>query len=194
MLTVTRLPHPQRKLRVLGIDDAPFRRSDGHVCISGIVCAQTRFEGMIWGRTQRDGLDATRDIAAWVRASKYHPQLHAVLIDGIAVGGLAVIDLPRLASALQLPCIAVMRKAPDLDAMRAAMRHLPEFERRAEMLDKAGPISHRAPFYFQCAGIQADLAHEILTRTTDTGHVPEALRLAHLIGSAVIDGQSRGRA
>jgi len=29
---------------------------------------------------------------------------------------------------------------------------------------------------------------------TDTGHVPEALRLAHLIGSAIMTGQSSNRA
>jgi hypothetical protein len=62
------------------------------------------------------------------------------------------------------------------------------------MLERAGEIIARPPFYFQVAGITADNAEALLGRVTDTGHVPEALRLAHLIGAAVMDGESRGRA
>ena len=40
----------------------------------------------------------------------------------------------------------------------------------------------------------AHTAGQVLTRLTDTGHVPEALRLAHLIGSAIMTGQSSNRA
>lgn len=39
-----------------------------------------------------------------------------------------------------------------------------------------------------------DFALRVLNRVTDTGKVPEALRLAHLIGSAVKTGQSSKRA
>ncbi|OAD24097.1 hypothetical protein THIOM_000050 [Candidatus Thiomargarita nelsonii] len=35
---------------------------------------------------------------------------------------------------------------------------------------------------------------KILQRLTLTGHVPEALRIAHLIGSAVMTGESGKRA
>jgi endonuclease V-like protein UPF0215 family len=35
---------------------------------------------------------------------------------------------------------------------------------------------------------------EALKRLTDRGNVPEALRLAHLIGSAVVMGESSKRA
>jgi hypothetical protein len=35
---------------------------------------------------------------------------------------------------------------------------------------------------------------DALTQLTDTGHVPECLRLAHLIGSAVKTGTSGQRA
>ncbi|XWK86240.1 MAG: hypothetical protein U7127_18705 [Phormidium sp.] len=39
-----------RTIRVIGFDDAPFQRRRGsRVPISGIVCANTRFEGMVWG-------------------------------------------------------------------------------------------------------------------------------------------------
>jgi hypothetical protein len=40
-----------RLIRVIGFDDAPFlRHTGGRVAIAGVVCAGTRFEGMVWGR------------------------------------------------------------------------------------------------------------------------------------------------
>ena len=110
------------------------------------------------------------------------------------MGGLNVIDLPQLAARLERPCIAVMRRAPDLDAMKRVIAALPHPERRLAALAAAGPIHRRPPFVFQVAGIAPETAAAALARVTDTGLVPEALRLAHLIGSAVVLGESRGRA
>ena len=50
----------KRQIRAIGFDDAPFiRHQVAKVYISGIVCANTRFEGMVWGAIQPDGWDAT---------------------------------------------------------------------------------------------------------------------------------------
>ncbi|MCK5902664.1 MAG: DUF99 family protein [Cocleimonas sp.] len=39
------------------------------------------------------------------------------MIDGIAVGGFNIIDLPFLSEQLELPCIAIMRRLPNLVAI-----------------------------------------------------------------------------
>lgn len=190
------LPPADRQLRVVGFDDAPFDRDSpgSPVHVAGVICSGTRFEGMVWGTATKDGFDATEVIAELLIGGKYLPQLHAVLIDGIAVGGLNVIDIAALATRLELPCVAVMRRMPDVEGFREVIRDLPDPDRRMAMLDAAGEIHARPPFYFQVAGVAPDDAAALLARVTDTGHVPEALRLAHLIGAAVIDGESRGRA
>jgi len=188
------IPAPEKTIRAIGFDDAPFQRSDVHVNLSGVVCANTRFEGMLWGKATRDGFDATDVISEMVIASKYLPQVHVLLLDGIAIGGLNVIDLPDLANRLSLPCIAVMRKHPDLDAMKQVIGNLPQAERRLATLAKAGPIHQAAPFVYQVSGMDAEAAASVLARLTDTGHVPEALRLAHHIGAAVKTGSSKRRA
>lgn len=190
------LPPSDRQLRVAGFDDAPFERDKpgSPVHVAGIVCSGTRFEGMVWGEATKDGFDATEVIADLLIGGKYLPQIHAVLLDGIAVGGLNVIDIAELHSRLERPCIAVMRRMPDIEGFRRVIRDLPDPTRRLAMLERAGEIFERPPFYFQVAGITPDDAEQLLARVTDTGHVPEALRLAHLIGAAVIDGESRGRA
>lgn len=188
------LPPGNRRLRTIGFDDAPHARDAASVEVAGVVCSDARFEGMVWGTAIKDGWDATDVIASLLGGSKYASQIHAVLLDGIAVGGLNVVDLPGLHARVGVPCIAVMRRAPDLVGMQRAIENLPEPERRLALVGRAGPIVEHPPFVFQVVGATATEAIEILERTTDTGHVPEPLRLAHLIGSAVIDGQSRGRA
>ncbi len=188
------LPAADKSIRVIGFDDAPFTKGAPSVSVAGVVCNNTRFEGMIWGRAQRDGFDATSVLVQMLTASKYHPQVHAVLLDGIAVGGLNIIDLPELAERLERPCIALMRKMPDIAAMEKVIAALPSPRRRLALLQRAGTIHHKPPFFFQVAGISYQDAMRVLHQVTDTGHVPEALRLAHLIGSAVELGESRGRA
>src|ERR1041384_337669 len=118
------LPPAGRTLRVIGFDDVPWRhRKTGAVGLVGVVCAGTRFEGMVFGGVRRDGWQATQAIVKLLARGKFLPQVHLVLLDGMAFGGFNVVDLPRLARELVQPCVAVTRKLPDLPAMeRAAMR------------------------------------------------------------------------
>lgn len=183
-----------KSIRTLGFDDAPFTRRSRHVPIAGVMCAGTRFEGLVWGRITRDGWNANAEIVRLLRGKKFLPQVHAVLLDGIAFGGFNVVDLPALSESLGVPCASVMRRLPDVPAMERAMRRLPRASRRLAVLSRAGEIHERTPFVFQVAGCSAEAMHGVLARATDRGHVPEALRLAHLIGSAVITGESGRRA
>lgn len=184
-----------RTVRVVGFDDGPFRRRPGaRVPVHGIVCAGTRFEGMLAGAIRRDGFGATRRLIGLLTASKFHEQVHLVLLDGIAMGGFNVIDLPALAEAVARPCVAVMRRRPDLERVRLALERLSHPQRRWATILRAGPVHEYPPFVFQCVGAEPEIVAEALRCVTDTGHVPEALRLAHLIGSALATGQSSRRA
>jgi endonuclease V-like protein UPF0215 family len=190
-----RLPPPGRTLRAIGFDDAPFRRGRrGDVGVAGVVCAGTRFEGLVWGRLRQDGWNATDALLRLLAGGKFLPQLHLVLLDGIAFGGFNVVDLPRLADALGRPCLAVMRRPPDLAAVEAALRRLPRAAARLALLRRAGPIHRAGGFVFQAQGLGPDDAAAALARLTDRGAVPEPLRLAHLVGAAVRTGESSRRA
>ena len=136
---MTRFPQPGRALRAIGFDDAPFeRRRRGDVGLAGVVCAGTRFEGLVWGRVRQDGWNATEAILALLLGGKFLPQLHLVLLDGIGFGGFNLVDLEGLAAQLGRPCVAVMRRQPDLVAMERAIRRLPRPERRLALLARAG--------------------------------------------------------
>lgn len=184
-----------KTIRAIGFDDAPFpRRAHVHVPLVGVVCAGTRFEGMVLGRVIRDGASSTGEIVRLLRDGKFLPQVHVVLLDGIAFGGFNVVDLRALAEALERPCVAVMRKRPDLAAVERAIAALPGAKRKLAALRRAGPIHHAAPFFFQVQGASPEDIARVLPTITDRGHVPECLRLAHVIGTALVTGQSGRRA
>ncbi|MFY7805922.1 MAG: DUF99 family protein [Limnoraphis robusta] len=184
-----------RVIRVIGFDDAPFERHSGQqVSIAGVVCRGTRFEGMVWGTVQSDGWDATDTLCDLLMGGKFLPQLHLVLIDGIGFGGFNLVDLPELASRLERPCVAVMRRPPNLNKIEQALGRLSDPEKRLQILRRAGEIHAYPPFFFQVCGEEPRAIAHALDRLTDCGKVPEALRLAHLIGAAVIKGESGSQA
>ena len=194
-----------KQLRVIGFDDAPFDKllkkkvaktseGDRAVNLAGIVCSNTRFEGMLWDSVTHDGMDATEVIARMVAASKFHAQLNMVLTDGITVAGFNMIDIAALSETLQVPCVAVMRKLPDLESFFDAMDNVDNKQQRVDIVKKAGEIFSLGRFHFQVAGCPPEMAAEALERVTDNGDVPEALRLAHFIGAAVETGESSNRA
>ncbi len=193
--TLEKLLQLNRTIRVIGFDDAPFEKRRGAcVNIAGVVCAGTRFEGMVWGTVHKDGDDATDVLSQLLLQSKFYEQVHLVLIDGLAVGGFNLIDLPELAQRLERPCVCVMRKPPNMVAIQQALDNLPDTAKRLELIRKAGPIHTQKPFYFQTQGANPETIGKVLQRLTVEGYVPEALRLAHLIGSAIMTGQSGNRA
>ena len=184
-----------KRLRVIGFDDAPFEKhSDSKVNLSGIVCSNTRFEGMLWGEIARDGDDSTQVLIELITQSKFYRQLHAVLLDGVAFGGFNIVDLKLLSEALELPCITVMRRQPDMESIYSALQNLNNTQEKINRLKLAGKVFEQSPFCFQVSGCEPKAAYNILQKVTDTGHVPEALRIAHLIGSAIKTGQSSSRA
>lgn len=184
-----------KQIRVIGFDDAPFGKApNSGVNVSGIVCSDTRFEGMLWGELSRDGLDATDVISTLLLESKFHAQVHVVLLDGITFGGFNIIDLPELAARVDRPCVAVMRRRPNVPAIRAVLNQLEHSAVRLARLQRAGPIHEHDGFVFQGIGSSPEVIATVLRQLTASGHVPEALRIAHLIGGAIKTGQSGRRA
>jgi len=48
--------------------------------------------------------------------------------------------------------------------------------------------------YIQCAGIEAQHAARIVNLTATRSNIPEPLRVAHLIATGIVLGESRGKA
>jgi endonuclease V-like protein UPF0215 family len=140
-----------------------------------------------------DGTDATDAMIDAIRSSRFK-DLRVILLKGITYAGFNVVDLERLHRETGLPVVVVVRKRPDLWAMEAALRkHFPDAGERLGLLKKAPPLVEVIPekLYFQAVGVNEKTAAEIIRVTTRTGLNPEPLRLAHMIASAVMTGESR---
>ncbi len=209
-------------MNVIGFDDGPFERAHrGDVLLVGVVCSGTRVDGVVRGQVRRDGANATRAMIDLVRRSRFGPGLQTVLLQGIAVAGFNVVDIHALSDALDVPVLVVARRRPDLAAVRRALfsdapASRPSVRgaaRKWALIESAGPMealapSRRAvtraratgtrdvvpPLWIQRAGLTMDRARDIVTCTTRHGHIPEPLRVAHLIAGALATGRSRGRA
>lgn len=192
---IARLLEAGRTVRTAGFDDGPFDRDgDEPVALAGVICADTRFEGMVFAQVTNDGLDATKTVVELLADSKFLPQLHALVFDGVAFAGFNILDLPGLTTTLGLPVISVIRCHPDFNAIDRALSHLPDTARRRRLIERAGPVRKADDIFFQCHGISAETTRGLLEKITRCGHVPEPVRIAHLIASAVVTGESGRRA
>ena len=187
------------KSRFLGIDDGPFRFGDEDVPLVGVaVQAPSYIEGVLMTLAHVDGHDATERILGMVRGSRYREGLRMVLLNGIAVGGFNVIDVDALHRELGVPVVTVTRKAPDLDAIRGALRRkFEDWEERWALIEGhtiEEVTTRHTPLHVTYVGATRHEVVEALALTTVRGALPEPLRVAHLVAAAMVKGESHGRA
>ncbi len=180
---------------VVGFDDAPFARDHrGDVPVIGAVFADLRLEGVLRGRVRRDGANAARNLSHLVRESKFASQLQLVLLQGVALAGFNVVDLPWLHRALGVPVLVVARRPPRMERVRRAlMGRVPGGRRKWRLIAQLGPPEAVAGVYVQRVGMTLAETERVIRRLAVHGNVPEPLRVAHLIAGGVTAGESRGR-
>lgn len=185
----------KRLSHVIGFDDAPFDRAHrGDVLIVGAVYAGLRLDGVLSGKVRRDGANATRVVAEIVRDSRFYPQIHAILLQGIAFAGFNVVDLHGLHALLGIPVVVVSRRKPDFAAIRRALlEHVRGGGRKLRLIERAGKAEPIAGLYVQRAGIAPGDTEALIKRLAVHSTIPEPLRTAHLIAGGVMLGESRQR-
>jgi endonuclease V-like protein UPF0215 family len=185
------------EIRVIGFDDGTFSLSfkleRRKTVLFGVVMKGSReVVGAVSRWITVDGTDATEKLIDAVNRSRFR-DLRVILLKGITYGGFNVVDLEKLHRETGLPVIVVVRKRPDLNAMELALRkHFPDWRERVELLRKAPPLFEMIPgkLYLQALGVSRDVALEVVRVTTKTGLIPEPLRLAHIMASAFMTGES----
>lgn len=180
-------------IRVIGIDDSPFTRRERKVLVIGVVMRERIVEGVLSTLVERDGSDATKKLHEMVARSRFVGQIKAVLLNSIMLAGLNVVDVGRLSSMLKIPVISITRKKPDAGKVAAALKKVGGCRKKLALVMGFQPSLKFRNFYFQFFGCPEKEAREILDRHC-TISIPEPLRLAHIIASGVVSGESRGRA
>jgi endonuclease V-like protein UPF0215 family len=181
---------------VLGIDDAPFVKGQREPVpiVAVMMEGADLVEAVAVASFPVDGADATGFLARWVGGLRLAASLQALALGGITLAGLGVVDVAALAERLRTPVLVATRREPEDAELVAALG-------AAGLADRA-PLVQRAPrafrvedgLYLACAGIDRADAERLARRTLRKASLPEPLRLAHLIGAAIVAGHSRGRA
>lgn len=187
------------QVRVLAVDDAPFRFDSERAMVVGVVMRLPNYlEGVLRSECQVDGDDANLVLERMIAGSRFKRQIKAVLIDGVALGGFNVVDIDALYSAVGIPVVTVTRDPPNLEEIQAALRkHFPDWGRRLELLRRK-PLHEvdtgHKPILVSVAGMGLREAEELLRKSMVRGAVPEPLRVAHIIASGLARGESKGSA
>ncbi len=184
----------KKEIRVLGIDDAPFDKFRGKetMLIGTFFRGGSFIDGIVSTKVKVDGNDATGKIVSLVKKSKFCPQLRAIMLDGIAVGGFNVVDIARVHQETGIPVIVVIRRYPDIKNVEQVLIKLGK-KSKIKLLRKAGAVHSAGKIFIQFAGITLEEAEEIIRITTSRSHIPEPIRVAHIIASGITYGESRGK-
>lgn len=189
----------KNEIRILGIDDAPFTpHQKGETLLVGTI-----FRGGLWmdgvltTHLKIDGCDATFKIIKMVNNSRHRDQIGVMILDGITFGGFNVVDIKKIFEKTSIPVIVVMRKHPDLDKIKKALKNFSDGKDKWKIIEKAGKIYHiesNGSLYMQINGLDLEDAIRIINLSTTHSAIPEPIRAAHLIASGVTEGESRGSA
>ncbi len=184
--------------RVLGIDDSSFSFGTGSVLVVGaLVRLPSYLEGVMRTSVEIDGLDSTQKIIEMLSSSRYRDQVKTILLDGIALAGFNIVDVEQLHYELKIPVLTLTRDRPDLRKIRSALRrHFVDWRERYELVTRK-PLrkieTEHNPLWASGIGLEWDEFVEVVHASTVRGAVPEPLRIAHLIATAMTKGESHGR-
>lgn len=183
------------EIRLIGFDDASFDKfKDKQTLLIGTIYRGGSFmDGVVSSLVDIDGDNATSVMVKLVNSCKFRPQLRCILLDGIAVGGFNVVDVQQLSKETRLPVLVVMRDYPDIKKIKAALTKL-GMKDKIMLLENAGRIEKINKVHVQRVGLTQEQAQEILQISCTHAHIPEPLRIAHLIGQGIAMGESKGRA
>jgi uncharacterized protein len=172
---------------VIAIDDAPFPRDHrGNVPIAGVAFSGLRLEGTMRAVVRRDGSDATRSVAAMIKASRFATHTRLILLEGIALAGFNVVDIHTLARELDMAVLVAVKRKPDMAAVeRALLERVRGGKKKWALIQKAGEMEPLESLWVQRSGIALEDAAGVIRSLAQYGRMPEPLRVAHLTANVL---------
>jgi hypothetical protein len=188
------LPYIKENIRAIGIDDGYFKpKTKGRTKIIAVLLrADCRLEGVLCEEIAVDGLDSTACITKMLKQNeeKFLKQAAVLFLDGVNFAGFNIVDVDALHDVLKLPIIIVFRKLPRMQEISKALERFEDRDLRMQLIKKAGEIHKADKIFFQCKGVDASIAKQLIKKFSIHSHLPEPVRIAHLIASAATLGRS----
>jgi endonuclease V-like protein UPF0215 family len=187
--------NPRFRPHTLGVDDAPFDKGQpGPVPIVGVMMeGQDVVESVVLGHFPVDGEGVTDYLAAWIAGLRTRPMLQAVILGGITIAGLGLVEITALSDRLALPVLVVTRHNPESSDLAKALRAAGLSHRLAVLERTPRAYGVADGLFLAHAGATRVEAEQLVLATVGKARVPEPLRVAHLIGQAIVLRESRGR-
>ncbi|MEM5766546.1 MAG: DUF99 family protein [Candidatus Aenigmatarchaeota archaeon] len=189
------------EIRILGFDDGAFTpRSKELVPVIGVIFRGGKFlDGVLKTEVLVDGNDATEKIINLVNSTRHKQQLKVIMFDGITLAGFNMVNVKKIFEETKLPVIVINRKMPDLTKVKKALKRFKDFEERWKAVENAGKIKECLikdfkKIYYQNIGVDDFTAKEVIKLSCTRGYIPEPLRIAHIIATGIVRGESYGRA
>ncbi len=189
----------KQEIRILGVDDSPFpsHTTEKVMLVGTVFRAGNWLDGVLSTYIKGDGTDATEKIADMVKNSRNLGQLGVIMLDGITFGGFNLVNIRKIYESTGVPVIVIMRKIPNFESIKKALKRFDDWENRWANVIEAGEVykvENTEPVYMQIHGIEMEDAEDIVRLSTTRSAIPEPLRVAHIIAAGIITGESRGSA
>ena len=184
-----------RRPHVLGIDEGPFSKGQAErVPVVAALCeGASVLEAVARSVFPVDGADATEFLVAWIGGLRSVSALQGIALGGITFAGLGIVDVRVLSEALGVPVLIVTRRPPDNARLRQALEAAGLLERFAVAVRSPEAFRTDDGVWLACAGCEREHAQALLRETRGKAKLPEPLRIAHLIATAYVRGESHGR-
>lgn len=165
----------KREIRVLGIAVKPSSKGDRLHVVAVVFRGGLWLDGVM--RTTTQGPEITDRLVEMITASPHHPQIRVLLLHGTLIEGGATVDPYRLSIGTSRPVVALSTdeaglNIPEVTKDLAMQRFM--LEREGESIDVLS------------IGLRSRDATRVLEVSTREGVMPEALRVAGLVVSAVV--------
>lgn len=152
----------KRGIRIIGIDDAPFKRGDKKTVLVIAVMRFDKLEDVLATEIGVDGDDSTEKIIALLK-KKYGGQGKVLFIHSITVGGLNIIDIEKVGKELGCGVICITdRKVHNDDLRKVLQRKFPQKAKLLKEVHKIGRyyISYSNITYSDVVGLVRKFGHE----------------------------------
>jgi len=181
-------------IRALGVAES-FRQGEKRSVLAGVVMrSDFVIDGVVVGRTEVGGDDATSSIARLFRKFNRN-DVNLMLVSGAILSLYNIVDVDLLAKKTKLPviCLTYKETAGIEDSIR---RHFPggaekKLEAYRRLGRRVGVRLHTGQrVYVRSSGIEPGSTSPVLDLFTLQGSVPEPVRVAKLLARALLTTRS----
>ena len=189
----------KKEIRILGVDDSPFpsHTNEEVILVGSVFRAGNWLDGVLSTYIHGDGTDGTEKITEMVKNSRNLGQLGVIMLDGITFGGFNLVNIRKIFESTGVPVIVIMRKLPNFERIKKALKRFDDWEKRWANVLEAGKVykvDNTESIYMQIYGIEREDAGDIVKLSTTRSAIPEPVRVAHIIAAGIVTGESKGSA